>query len=125
MKLIHRQGEVVACPRRRRIMDPRVPPCSDSGPAIFPPAMSRGGPRTFKRNPFSTQPRAYSPDDIKARLLEAEAREAADTRSELERMFGDPSPERSALSRLKQRGVTSLAGLRPAVRRTRNTLPKE
>src|SRR5262245_62375148 len=49
-------------------MDPRVPPRSDSGPAIFSPAMSRGAPRTLKRNPFSTQPRAYSPDDIVQRL---------------------------------------------------------
>jgi len=43
-------------------------------------------------------PRSYSPDDLKTRLLEAEAREAADTRTEAERWLGDPPAERSALA---------------------------
>jgi hypothetical protein len=49
-------------------------------------------------NQHKVPPRQYSPDDIAARIAEAAAREAADTRSELERMFGDPPRERSALA---------------------------
>ena len=42
--------------------------------------------------------RAYSPDDIRARLIEAQERERSDTRSEAQRWLGDPPPERSALA---------------------------
>src|SRR5262245_20851477 len=43
-------------------------------------------------------PRQYSPDDIKQRVLEAEARATADTRTAAQRWLGDPPPERSALA---------------------------
>jgi hypothetical protein len=42
--------------------------------------------------------RTYSPDDIKQRLIEAEARERADSRTDAERWLGDPPAERSALA---------------------------
>ena len=42
--------------------------------------------------------RLYSPDDIKARLIEVRARELADNRTEAQRWLGDPPPERSALA---------------------------
>jgi len=42
--------------------------------------------------------RGYSPDDIKARLLEAADRERTDTRTEAQRWLGDPPRERSALA---------------------------
>jgi hypothetical protein len=52
--------------------------------------------------------RRYSADDVKSRLLEAEAREARDTRTAAQRWLGDPPPERSALaaklSRMNQPG---------------------
>jgi hypothetical protein len=64
-------------------------------------------PRGSKQNPTThrTEPRAYSPDDIKARLLEAAQRERTDTRTEAQRWLGDPAPERSALAQRESRTV--------------------
>jgi hypothetical protein len=39
-----------------------------------------------------------SPDDVKARIIEAQARARADTRTDAQRWLGDPSPDRSALA---------------------------
>jgi hypothetical protein len=47
-----------------------------------------------------------SPDDIRMRLLEAAARERADTRTEARRWLGDPPPGRSALAQ-RVRGAGS------------------
>ena len=44
------------------------------------------------------RPHGVSPDDIKARMLEAAARAAQDTRTDAQRWLGDPPPERSALA---------------------------
>ena len=57
-------------------------------------------PRGSKQNltVHHIEPRAYSPDDIKARLQEAAARERTDTRTEAQRWLGDPPPEHSALA---------------------------
>jgi hypothetical protein len=54
-------------------------------------------------NLHKVPPRQYSPDDIAARLVEAAARELADTRSEAEKWLGDPPPERSALAQRESR----------------------
>jgi hypothetical protein len=50
-----------------------------------------------------TEPRAYSPDDIKARLIEAAKRERLDSRTEAQRWLGDPPPDRSALAEYRAR----------------------
>jgi hypothetical protein len=70
--------------------------CSVSDSPIGFPGM---GPRGFKQSiaTHRIEPRGYSPDDLKARLLEADARERADTRTELQRFMGEPEPSRSAL----------------------------
>ena len=47
--------------------------------------------------------RLYSPHDIKARLIEAQAREARDTRTPAQRFLGDPPRERSALAQRESR----------------------
>jgi hypothetical protein len=39
-----------------------------------------------------------SPDDIKVRLMEVEARQRADTRTPAQVWLGDPPPHRSALA---------------------------
>jgi hypothetical protein len=57
----------------------------------FPVAMA-------KPNVHKVEPRKYSVDDIKTRILEAEARAANDSRTEAQRWLGDPPPERSALA---------------------------
>ena len=52
-------------------------------------------PRGSRQNITHRVERSYSPDDIKARLLEAAARERADTRTEAQRWLNDPPPDRS------------------------------
>jgi hypothetical protein len=42
-----------------------------------------------------------SPDDILARLMDKDQREAADNRTAAERWLGDPPPHRSALAQKK------------------------
>jgi|RhiMetdeSRZDD1v2_1073273.scaffolds.fasta_scaffold93937_4 hypothetical protein len=42
--------------------------------------------------------RLYSPDDIKARLIEAQDRELADTRTEAQRWLGEPPPRVAILA---------------------------
>jgi len=39
-----------------------------------------------------------SPDDVKARIIEAQARARADTRTPAQRWLGDPPSDRSALA---------------------------
>jgi len=51
-----------------------------------------------KPNVYRADPGRLSPDDIKQRVIEAQAREAADTRTEAQRWLGDPPPGRSALA---------------------------
>jgi hypothetical protein len=47
-----------------------------------------------------------SPDDIKVRLMEVEARQRADTRTPAQVWLGDPPPGRSALTQ-RMRGAAS------------------
>jgi hypothetical protein len=42
------------------------------------------------------------PHDVKFRLIERDARQRADTRTEAEKWLGDPPPGRSALAQRKQ-----------------------
>jgi len=57
-------------------------------------------PPGYRQKPTFTkiEPRYVSPDDVKARLLEAQARQRADTRTEAQRWLNDPPPGRSALA---------------------------
>jgi hypothetical protein len=48
--------------------------------------------------PFLDRSRHVPAADLKIRIEEREAREAADTRTEAERWLGDPPPSRSALA---------------------------
>jgi hypothetical protein len=48
--------------------------------------------------PFLDKGRHVPAADLKIRLEEREAREAADTRTEAQRWLGDPPPSRSALA---------------------------
>jgi len=59
-------------------------------------APPRGPRRNFANH--RVEARGYSPDDIKARLLEVADRERTDTRTEAQRWLGDPPRERSALA---------------------------
>ena len=61
-------------------------------------------PRGSRQNITHRVERSYSPDDIKARLLEAAARERADTRTEAQRWLNDPPPDRSALAKRESPG---------------------
>jgi hypothetical protein len=60
--------------------------------ALFSRAMAR--PNNLNKVP----PRPYSPDDIKARLIEAAERERLDDRSPAQRWLGDPPRHLSALA---------------------------
>jgi len=61
----------------------------------FPGHVTTG---TKQRPSFTKVPPSVSPDDIKARLMEVEARQRADTRSPAQIWLGDPPPHRSALA---------------------------
>jgi hypothetical protein len=50
------------------------------------------------------------PEDARARLAERDARLAADTRSDCEKILGDPPPSRSALMQGRVSSTKSLRG---------------
>jgi hypothetical protein len=47
--------------------------------------------------------RVSPPDDVKFRMIEVERQRALDTRTDLEKFFGDPPPNRPALAQRNQR----------------------
>jgi len=100
--LSHSVAQVLHHKRPRRLLAFR-------GSGIFP-RMSPPGARQ-RKTAYKVWPDNVSPDDVLRLVREREARELADTRTELERFFGDPQPSRSALG---QRLMTPPTGARPA-----------
>jgi hypothetical protein len=60
--------------------------------------MSRRKGYTQKPTLHKVEPSRVSPDDIKFRMMEVERQRALDTRTDLEKIFGDPPKHRSALA---------------------------
>ena len=58
------------------------------------------GKRKLTAAKFINAHRRASPHDVKFRLIERDARQRADTRTEAEKWLGDPPPGRSALARV-------------------------
>ena len=50
--------------------------------------------------------RLIDPEDVRQRLAERDAREAADTRTEAQRWLGDPPADRSALAQSSHQDLT-------------------
>ena len=68
----------------------------------FSRAMSPPGSRQ-KPTVSKIEPRRAPPSDVKARMLEAQERARADTRTEAQRWLGDPPRDRSALAQRVRR----------------------
>jgi hypothetical protein len=66
----------------------------------------RGTKQSIATHRVDNRPRNVSPDDVRMRLIEAAARERADTRTEAQRWLGDLPPGRSALAQ-RVRGAVS------------------
>ena len=60
------------------------------------------GKRKLTAAKFINVHRRVSPHDVKFRLIERDARQRADTRTEAEKWLGDPLTGRSALAQRKQ-----------------------
>ena len=70
--------------------------CPKRGPVYFP-AMRK--PRKYGASAYiGLAHHRIDPDILRSRMRERDQRAASDDRSEIEKMFGDPPPSRSALA---------------------------